>query len=405
VFGTAWIVSVGLLLAAGAFWRDPLLFLIGLTLALAAGVANAWQRRCLDRVEYRRQLGQRRALFGDEVDLTVEVVNRKLLPLAWLEIEDELPRDLTMVRGQAARSYKPGRAVLAGVLSLRWYERVRRHYRLHCRARGEHHFGPVRLRSGDVFGFDSRQEERELYDSLLVYPKVVPIEALGLPARDPFGDRRHRDFLFEDPLNVVGLREYVLGDSPRRIDWKATARTGDLQVRLLEATTSHRLMLLLDLNTSPSERRFAGYDPERLELAIVVAASVASWAADNGYQIGLSANGHQQRSAHAVRVPTAGDPDQLSTVLEALARALPFPSLGFDELIHREAHELPDGATLVVVAATIGEPVAAELAALRRAGHPITVLLLSPDASSLPGIVTHPIPATPWRDLEALSLS
>ena len=37
------------------------------------------------------------------------------------------------------------------LLSVRWYERVRRHYTITCGARGFHNFGPAILRTGDVY--------------------------------------------------------------------------------------------------------------------------------------------------------------------------------------------------------------------------------------------------------------
>ena len=51
---------------------------------------------------------------------------------------------------------------------------------------------------------------------LLVYPKVVPLERLGLPASSPFGDVPvRRQWLFEDPMRTVGVREYRPGDNPQ----------------------------------------------------------------------------------------------------------------------------------------------------------------------------------------------
>lgn len=401
--GGPWLGVAGLLLVAAVLFRDGLLFLIALTVLLAASVARWWRDHCLDGVEYRRELGQRRAFFGEEVELTLEVVNRKLLPLAWLEIQDEVPRELALVVGAAQRSHRPGRAMLVNTLSLRWYERVRRHYRLSCRARGVHVFGPVRLRSGDVFGFDTREVELQRSDQLLVYPRVVPIAQLGLPPRDPFGDRRAHDWLFEDPLNTVGVREYAYGDSPRRIHWKASARAQTLQVKQYEATTSHKLAVFLNLNTmGPSWS--VGYEPELLELAIVVAASIATWAVEQDYQVGLSANGYQERSAELVKVPLSRDPDQLTHVLEALARALPFGSLPFEQMLHRDSREMPYGATLVVVAAVVSDAVAAELLALRRAGYRPALLLVgeSDAVARLPGVPAYRVGGVSWRELTEL---
>ncbi|MCL6645327.1 MAG: hypothetical protein K6U88_10195, partial [Dehalococcoidia bacterium] len=87
---TLWVLAVLLLLSILA--RQVPLFVLSLALLVAAGVSKLYERYCLTGLEYRRRFSQRAARFGDTIELEVEVVNRKLLPLAWLEIEDEIPR-------------------------------------------------------------------------------------------------------------------------------------------------------------------------------------------------------------------------------------------------------------------------------------------------------------------------
>src|SRR5204863_361308 len=81
--------------------------------------------------------------------------------------------------------------------------------------------GPVKLRSGDPFGFGASEVTLNVYDRLLVYPRVVALESLGFPARHPFGDARDPRRLFQDPSRTAGIRPFVTGDSPRHIHWKA----------------------------------------------------------------------------------------------------------------------------------------------------------------------------------------
>ena len=57
----------------------------------------------------------------------------------------------------------------------------------------------------------------------------VPVERLGIPARQPFGDFKAVQQLATDPLRLRGVREYAQGDNPRFVHWKATARRGVLR--------------------------------------------------------------------------------------------------------------------------------------------------------------------------------
>jgi uncharacterized protein (DUF58 family) len=265
-----------------------------------------------------------------------------------------------------------------------------------CEARGFHPFGPVTLRTGDVFGFAAQELELPGEDYLLVYPRIVTLERLGLPAHDPFGDvPLQRQWLFEDPLRAVGVREYRPGDSLRRLHWKATARAPDqqLQVKLLEPTTTYRLMVLLNVSTFSEHWAWQGYDPELLEAAITVAASVASWGAEQGYQIGLSANAKAYRSRMALRMPPSRDPRQLMHVLEALATLVPMATMGAQTLVELEERDLAYGTTVVMVTAVADDALVRQLARLRRAGHRPALLVVGDmraDAS-LDGVPVHSI--------------
>jgi uncharacterized protein (DUF58 family) len=221
-----WLWLIGGLLVVSLLLREGQLFVVAVILLLVLGVSQVWERYCLVGLDYRRRLGQARAFFGEEVPLTLEIVNAKPLPLAWLEVEDIVPGSgLTLEPAHVGPSHIPGRRLLTILLSVRWYERVRRHYRVRCTARGFHAFGPAVLRTGDVFGLRTKELEIRGEDYLLVYPKLVTLDRLGLPAANPFGDvPLQRQWLFEDPMRTIGVREYRPGDSPRRLHWKATAR-------------------------------------------------------------------------------------------------------------------------------------------------------------------------------------
>ncbi|MCA1646373.1 MAG: DUF58 domain-containing protein [Chloroflexi bacterium] len=385
--GEAWLWLIGGVVLVSLLLRASQLFVVAVLLLLVAGVSQIWQRYCLVGLGYRRALGQTRAFFGEDVPLTLEIVNAKPLPLAWLEIEDTVPgTGLSLAPAHVGPSHIPGRRLLTMLLSVRWYERVRRHYRVTCGARGFHTFGPATLRSGDVFGLTSKEVEVPGEDYLLVYPKIVPLERLALPASNPFGDvpRRHQ-WLFEDPLRTVGIRDYRPSDSPRRVHWKATARAPDqaLQVKLFEPTTTHRLHILLNISTSGQNWAWHGYDPDALEATITTAASVANWGSTHGYLVGLGANAKLFHSSAALRLPPSRDPHQLMHILEALARLVPMPTMAGESLVELESRELAYGTTVVMITAGATNELVDQLHRLRRGGHQPALLLITSDEEPL----------------------
>ncbi len=397
------VVALILLLALSVATRDAPLFLLSLALLVAALTARLWERYALERVEYRRVFERPRASFGECVDLRVEVVNRKPLPLSWLEIEDEMSAGLELAHGRVESSHKPGRALLSSLMAMRPYERVRRRYTLRCAARGEHAFGPVRLRSGDLFGFALCDRTLEVEDSLIVYPRVVPLESLGLPARNPLGDVRAHSWIFEDPSRVAGARMYRPGDSLRRIHWPATARSGRLQTRVFEATTGHKLGVFL--NVAADELPYPGFgvDSDLLEFSIVVAASVAAWGLEQGFQVGLYANGLHRGGRSGVVVRPGRNPEQLEQVLLALARLLDAPGERFESLLSREARGLPFGTTAVVVSPSISPEAEAGLRLLRRGGHGVVVLQTGRYPAGAADLSVRRVgPPESWRETAAI---
>ena len=146
MYSQGWLLVGSLLTAVGLFTRQPVASLLGLAIFLSAGASYLWDRYCLARVEYRRSFTPRRAFYGETVTFTMEVTNRKLLPLAWLEVVDELPEELVPLSGRVIPSVRQRRQHLVNMFSLRWYERVRRRFTLRCDARGYFALGPARIR-------------------------------------------------------------------------------------------------------------------------------------------------------------------------------------------------------------------------------------------------------------------
>jgi uncharacterized protein (DUF58 family) len=406
MFTQGWLLVGALLLTIGLGAHSGGPFLVGAVLLFGAGASYLTHRHCLSRVEFHRSFTPRRAFYGEDITLTLEVTNRKPLPLAWLEVTDELPEEIEPRRGRIIPSLRQRRQHLVHLFSLRWYERVRRKVTITCRARGYFPLGPARLRSGDLFGITSQGKTLEDSQYLIVYPKVAPLDALGLPALHPLGDHRAPRPLLEDPARTIGVRDYQATDPLRRVHWKATARLGRLQTRQYEATTAHRVAIFLNMDTLGEYAEYRGFVRPLLELNIMTAASLAAWATVERHPVGLYANGYLPEGLHRVRLSPALGEANLTKMLEALAKVYPTPVIPIGDLMILEAAGLPWGTTAVVVTAVVDPPLQAGIAALRDAGHAVVLVLIG-DRVEAPGlgVPTHRVKGeVGWRAMDEIRL-
>ncbi|GHO92922.1 hypothetical protein KSF_029700 [Reticulibacter mediterranei] len=392
-----WYLAGVLVVLMGILLHQPLLVILGLLVLLVLGTTDLWARYCLHNLTYQRQFSLQRALFGEEVTLSLTVENAKALPLPWLEVEDTVPRLLSIEDQELRFATQSNAAILECLFSPGWYERVTRRYTVRCMTRGVHTFGPTTLRSGDVFGFISQEVSLDNYQFVLVYPLIVPLTRFGLPARHPFGDRRVPRRLLEDPSRVIGIRGYQYGDELRRIHWKATARTLQLQSKVYETTTTYTLAIFLNLEFRPDVHY--GIHPELQELSIAVAASVTDWACENGYAAGLYANTMmfmpdeqisaaslgtgdiheavaEQLRRRRIRLPISSNVEQRQRIMEALARVQGYFGSNIEDLIQSERHRLPAGTTIVLITSALSEHLVDQLVYLRQSGHSVAILFV-----------------------------
>lgn len=390
-FSTIWVYGALTLLLLGMALRQPALSILALLTLLTAGGSWLWSRYSLDNVEYTRKLSAERIFRGESILLTASVINRKWLPLAWLEVEDQISDRVKVRERETLPSSRPGTTLLRITTSVRWFERVSWTFHIDCPERGAFAIGPLSLRSGDIFGFFSRRERVEGRGRIIVYPRIIPLEQLGLPPLHPFGAARVPRHLITDPSRTVGIREYRPEDSFRFIHWKATARLQKMQVKVFEPTVSVQLGVFLSLDTY--ERYWEGVDYERAESAIVAAGSLAADALDRRYAVGMYANGVLAGSDQTLRIHPGRGPNQLPVILEGLAKLTPLAATNFPRMLREEGRRFPWGSTVVVVSALMTNALVIALAELLAAGHRVVLVRVGEfEPPPLQGLTVHTLP-------------
>lgn len=408
---------IGILLIGGVLQNAPLLIL-GLLLGAAVFLAWLWARYALSELTYTRELSEHRTFYNEPFTITCTVTNNKPLPIPRLDLEDDVPNMLRLDNAEIEQGIKGSQSVLPLLYSLGWYEKVSRKFEARGLPRGVYDFGPVSLTTGDIFNFFVRNTRRDQTEEMLVYPRLVPVEALKLPADMLFGDFKAAVRpLLTDPLRPLGNRAYQYGDSARHINWKATARAMELQTKVFEPVAN--LQLYIVLNQETYQHVWEGIDEMALELAITVAASLAQYSIEMGYQTGLEVNAMTREMREAVRegggylfqhmqLAASRDPEQLTRILETLARIDGWGGMHQRDLLERVRYTLPMGATMLLVTAVVDDDTLDEVAAIMQRGHPVSIVRVGNTgvaASEIGGLRIHDIAGEDYRALECLAFA
>ncbi len=246
------------------------------------------------------------AFSGELAIGSVRIDNLGLLPVPWVRAREAVPSEL-----RSRNRYQT-------VVSLRGRSAINFIYELRCRQRGYFRVGPLTLAAGDLFGFaDSGFVEADP-ETMIVFPRVFPLEKIGLQSRMLFGSLSTRRKIFEDPTRLSGVRPYMFGDELKHVHWKATAREGQTQTKKYDPAIAYEVVIAIDMDT----RSYGTYGVvSHSEWAIVIAASLASHLSERQQGVGLRTNGLDALTEEPMQpLPPSPGRAHLTALLEALAR-------------------------------------------------------------------------------------
>src|SRR2546428_10236025 len=369
-----------LFVAVAAISRAPALIVLAFGAVITWLVVEITGRLALAAVDARVTLTPDRIVAGELPVATVEIVNRKPVPLPWLEAR------LFLGEGVEPPDPAPGtpRGWIDCGFPIRGRERVVVRLPLRVPARGAYAIGPLRLRGGDWLGFTQTERTVAVAPEVIAYPAPLAVRDRALASLRPLAETATRRGLVPDPLRFRGVRPHRRGDARNEMHWKASARLRELQTKLYEPATSLDSIFLV--NVASYEQYWIQADPEAAELVISAAAELIRHAAAAGRQVGLVTNGIDNLTHERPRSALGRGPRPLTRSLEILARLGPYAVNAPETVFLRERGRLPWGATLVIVTPRLRQGLANAAVALRRAHH--RVLVVSVDEVPA-GLVAH----------------
>jgi uncharacterized protein (DUF58 family) len=297
------LIIVGLLLFMALLIGQWDLTVLSLILFGIAAGAKLWARWSLAGIECIVSIDKRRVFPDEKLILKATAENRKILPV-WLQVSAPVGG---LAHGTSAETEVKAES------GLLWYQKASFHWELTALRRGVHPIGPFGITSGNLFGFFPQEKEMAETIEVVVYPRLVPLKPLSLLRRDFFGIPGAVSPI-EDPVYILGTRDYQHGRPAKYIHWKATARHHMLQEKIFEPSAQEKILLVVDVG--PFAR--CGAD-KAFEGMLETVASVAVRLAKRGCAVGLVTNGRMTGKGSPI-VAVMRNPHQLTILLETLAR-------------------------------------------------------------------------------------
>ena len=285
-----------------------ILFFAGILVVLAAGYLLYrffWKKNLTASLHFVEEY----VYEGDEAKITETIENCKKLPLPVVEVFFRASKHL--VFHDRENSVVSDHTYKRDVFALTGYQRITRTIPIECTRRGYYHIDQVGISAWTLLHEQQFFMDQSVDTGIYVYAKRTVVDDISLLCEKIMGALQGAKRIYEDPFAFCQIREYTRNDPMKTINWKASARTGELMVNTFESTFAERVMLYLDLEDSGIVKR-----DDVMEEAISIAATLAMTYLHRGMEVGIAANPKQDASQ--MILPASGE-GQLSTIEKYLA--------------------------------------------------------------------------------------
>ena len=333
----------------------------------------------LKRIGYERRFSRPSAFEGEKVQLVEIIRNRKILPVPWLRVESRISPNLKFGHGGVSEE----REISAdqyhkSVFYLGPFSQITRRHDVTCLKRGHYGAGTLALTCGDLLAAWTDTRQMSMDCSIDVYPRILSEDELSTPSTRWQGELAVKRWIMPDPFLVSGIRDYRAGDPLRDVHWRASARTGSLQVKTRDYTADPRMLVVLNVQASEEQwGDLMDYEQEDIEQGIRIAATLCQRALGAGVEAGFATNAcllGERGTGKTIYIPARRSNSQMDILLTAMARLdihreVTFPTL-LEEMMSLE------GEDILILTLYESEQISARADMLRSAGNSVTVMRL-----------------------------
>ena len=221
------------------------LVLIGILIAVVLVEIVYYRKHALDNLRLKVDFSKNVADCGEDIELIEVVENKKRLPLPFIILKFATPLELkfydTLKTPTSDFTYRED------MLTMKPFSKHTRRIKVKCSKRGYYVFPRVGITTSDMFLFERFTKDFDNAANLMVLPKVLKTSITEILMSVTLSELQCRRTLVTDPFSLAGIREYGTNDPMKSINWKASARVGELMVNQNASTCAQKVNIFLNL--------------------------------------------------------------------------------------------------------------------------------------------------------------
>lgn len=295
----------------GFFGELPIMLYVGIFFYFLYFVAIFYEKHVSDHLVLVNEPKKIRMYPGEEGELTFTLEQRGLLPI----IGAKLIITYSQVIDVNRKTFEnlDHTAVVEIPITLLSFDRKKIKIPFTAKQRGVCHIYSIRLNVPNILGLGTiyLTYGRKYKTEVIVYPLLKRVYGLEMMEPKRNGDHFSRNSIYEQPILPVGTRNYLAGDPFNRLHWKASAKLGQLQTKVVEKVNQLSWLLIINVGQ---------YQSSKIEENLKHAAFICKYATEYNIPFEIFINIPSKTSVPFYHLPLGSGKNHYTNALETLAR-------------------------------------------------------------------------------------
>ena len=220
--------------------------LIGILFARFVVEIIYYRLHALDNLHLKVDFSKNVAHYGEDIELIEVAENRKRLPLPFIILKFEAPRELRFY--DMMNTFTSDLLYREDMLTMKAFSKHTRRIKAQCTKRGYYVFPRVGITTSDLLLTERFTRDFPNDSHLVVLPEILNTDLTRMLMSVTLSELQCRRTLLTDPFTLAGIREYGPNDPMKSINWKASAKTGELMVNQNASTCTQKVHIFVNLD-------------------------------------------------------------------------------------------------------------------------------------------------------------